>query len=141
MSEPRLSEAFEWPLRVYYEDTDAGGVVYHTSYLRFIERARTEWLRAHGVMQSKLEREHSILFAVTKIEIDFLAPARLDDELIAHCRLEKLAGASMLFKQFIVRKCDGVKLISAMVNAACLNAKTFRPVRIPTRLLNVTIME
>ena len=127
--------SFSWPIRVYYEDTDAGGVVYHANYLRYLERARTEWLRSHGVMQSELSRERGIVFAVAAIEIRFLAPARLDDALIATCVLEERRAASLRFTQLLLRTTDNASLIHARVRAACLDATSFRPRPIPDDLI------
>jgi acyl-CoA thioester hydrolase len=125
---------FHWPIRVYYEDTDAGGVVYHASYIRYLERARTEWLRAAGIAQSQLAAERGLLFAVSEIDVRFRAPARLDDTLLATCRLERRGGASLRFRQELRRERDGELLVSADVRAGCLDAATFRPRPIPDDL-------
>ena len=127
--------AFTWPVRVYYEDTDAGGVVYHANYLRYLERARTEWLRSHGVMQSELSRDRGIVFAVAAIDIRFIAPARLDDALLATCVLEQRRAASLRFTQQLLRASDNATLIEARVRAACLDAASFRPLPIPDDLI------
>lgn len=129
------SPAFAWPVRVYYEDTDAGGVVYHAGYLRFLERARTEWLRAGGVSQSALAAERRLLFAVTEMDLRFLAPARLDDALQVTCRLDEARGASLRFSQDVVRIADNRTLVAARVRAACLAADSFRPRPLPQDLL------
>lgn len=123
--------AFEWPIRVYWEDTDAGGVVYHARYLHFLERARTEWLRARGIDQSRLAAERGILFAVTAIELRFLAPARLDDELVARVRLVERRPASLEFSQDLARRGDNRTILSAGIRVACLDAARFRPRPIP----------
>ncbi len=133
---PLPSPAFTWRVRVYWEDTDAGGVVYHASYLRFLERARTEWLRAHGVEQQRVRERFGIVFVVRDMSLEFLLPARLDDELdvsVAECERR---SASMLFSQRIVRRSDGAELVAARVRAACLDAATFRPSRIPSQLFS-----
>lgn len=135
MAERAHGDAFAWPIRVYYEDTDAGGVVYHAGYLRFLERARTEWLRACGVDQSRLAAEHGVLFAVVAMELAFRAPARLDDELLATCTLIGRGGASLEFSQQLVRARDDVLLVSARVRAACLEASSFKPRGIPEQLV------
>lgn len=127
--------AFGWPLRVYYEDTDAGGVVYHAGYLCFLERARTEWLRSRGIEQSLLAAEHQTLFAISKVDIAFLIPARLDDQLLVTCQPERIGGASLWFSQDVVRVRDNQILARARVRAACLSAGTFRPRPIPKHLL------
>lgn len=125
---------FEWPVRVYWEDTDAGGVVYHARYLHFLERARTEWLRSLGIEQSILAAERGILFAVTAMELRFLAPARLDDELFAGVRLVRRRPASLEFSQHLARRRDNRPILSAGIRAACLDAATFRPRPIPEDL-------
>jgi acyl-CoA thioester hydrolase len=127
MSEPRL---FDWPIRVYWEDTDAGGVVYHASYLRFLERARSEWLRSLGVDQLALKESTGLGFVVHRMEIDFLRPALLDDELIVSVAVKERRSASILFAQSITRA-DGTALIQAQVRAACVDLKRMRPAPIP----------
>jgi len=128
------SPAFIWPIRVYWEDTDAGGVVYHASYLRFLERARTEWLRALGVDQQRVREDHGVVFVVRDMEIEFLLPARLDDELDVTVETGERRSASMMFSQRIVRRADGAALVAARVRAACIEAATFKPCRIPNHL-------
>ncbi len=129
------SPVFSWPLRVYWEDTDAGGVVYHAAYLRFLERARTEWLRACGVGQARVRAEHGVLFVVADMQVKFLAPARLDDELRADITAFTRRSASMHFAQCILRPADGALLIQAQVRAACIDAASYKPRRIPDSLL------
>lgn len=120
---------FVWPVRVYYEDTDLGGVVYYANYLKFMERARTEWLRALGFEQTALARDHGAVFVVSSLTIDYLEPAAFNDELTVTVELEKLGAAQILLKQSIAR---GAKaLATASVRIACVNTATFRPVRIP----------
>ena len=126
-------EVFTWPVRVYYEDTDAGGVVYHSIYLNYMERARTEWLRAAHIQQESLAAETGLRFAVARMEIDFRAPARLDDALEVRTRLVKSGGASLALAQEIVRPGDGARLITAMVRVACIDDR-FRPARMPPSL-------
>jgi acyl-CoA thioester hydrolase len=125
---------FTFPIRVYYEDTDAGGVVYHAGYVRFIERARTEYLRARGIGQARLTQELGLIFVVTELALKFLKPARLDDELLASCVLTERGGASLRFSQQLVRPRDNAVLVEADVRAACLTAADFRPHRIPRDL-------
>jgi acyl-CoA thioester hydrolase len=127
--------AFKWPVRVYWEDTDAGGVVYHASYLRFLERARSEWLRACGIEQLQVRAEHNLLFVVRDLTIGFLASARLDDELDVTIDSFERRSASMTFVQCILRHADGAKLTSARVRVACIDATSYRPSRIPVNLL------
>jgi len=130
-----LEPAFVWPLRVYWEDTDAGGVVYHASYVRFLERARSEWLRARGVAQQRLREEHGILFVVADMNLRFVAPARLDDELDVRVNAFTRRSASLVFTQCILRRADGAALVEAQVRAACIDATSYKPVRIPDFLL------
>lgn len=124
---------FEWPVRIYYEDTDAGGVVYYANYLRYLERARTEWLRSLGFGQQALMDEAGILFAVRRAEIDYRQPARFDDELIVEAAMERLGGASMIFDQRIVRGAGEV-LCTAKVKVVCLDRERFRPTAIPDHI-------
>ncbi|HTQ36585.1 MAG TPA: tol-pal system-associated acyl-CoA thioesterase [Steroidobacteraceae bacterium] len=128
-----MAAEFRWPVRVYYEDTDAGGVVYHTGYIRYFERARTEWLRARGYSQQRLTQEEGMLFTVVDLAIHYRKPARLDDLLEVVTRAEA-AGASMLFAQ-AVRAPDGALLAEGEVRVACIDARTFRPRRLPGWLL------
>ncbi len=125
---------FSWPIRIYWEDTDAGGVVYHGSYLRFLERARTEWLRSIGIDQSRLKADHGLVFVVSSISVSFRRPARLDDELLATSVLSKRGGASLHFQQTLIRPTSAETLLEAHVRAACVNAQNFRPMPIPSGL-------
>ncbi len=124
---------FSHQIRVYWEDTDAGGVVYHAQYLAFLERARSEWLRALGRGQDALRREHDLVFAVREMQVDFRAPARLDDALQVTCALRECRRASLVFAQEVRR--DGALLLDASVRVAALNASDFRPRAIPEALL------
>ncbi|KAA8992584.1 tol-pal system-associated acyl-CoA thioesterase [Stenotrophomonas cyclobalanopsidis] len=119
--EPR----FSWPTRIYWEDTDAGGVVYHARYVAFMERARTEWMRALGYGQERMRSEHGMVFAVRSMQMDFIKPARLDDALQVSATLVQLKKASMVFDQRVER--DGELLLSAQVRIAALDAASFRP--------------
>ena len=123
---------FSWPTRVYWEDTDAGGVVYHAQYLAFLERARSEWLRARGVAQDRLREEHDLVFAVRAMRIDFRAPARLDDRLEVSVAVQEVRKASLVFAQAIHR--DGALLLDADVRVAVLRASDFRPRPLPPEL-------
>ncbi len=125
------SPLFSLPIRVYWEDTDAGGVVYHAAYLCFLERARTEWLRALGVSQQALREAEDVVFAVRGMRLDFLAPARLDDALDVEVRLIEAGRASFTFAQRILRPCDSKVLLEAEVRVACLAASAFRPRALP----------
>lgn len=126
------SPLFSWPTRVYWEDTDAGGVVYHAQYVAFMERARSEWLRAHGHGQASLRDLHGTVFAVRAMRIDFRAPARLDDALQIGVVLRQCRRASAVFVHEIRR--DGDLLVDAEVRVAALSAAVFRPQAIPDAL-------
>jgi acyl-CoA thioester hydrolase len=126
---------FAWPVRVYYEDTDAGGVVYYANYLRFLERARTEWLRSLGFEQDALARDAGVIFAVRRVEVDYLKPARFNDALTVHARIAERGRASLVFAQEI-RRGDEV-LVKGMVKVACLEAASFRPAPIPAAIVEV----
>ena len=123
---------FVFPVRVYYEDTDAGGVVYHSRYLNFMERARTEWLRASGFTQSTLTQQEQVLFVVHSMQLQFKKPARLDDELQVFSQLMEMGRGSFSCRQHIMR--DDTVLIEAQVKVACVNADSFKPTGIPARI-------
>ncbi len=123
-----------WPVRIYYEDTDHGGVVYHANYLRYMERARTELLRAAGVELDEVERRWGVLFAVTRIAIDYRAPARFNDLPTVCSRLARPTGVRVRYHQRIERADDGLCLSEAQVDLACI-ARSGRPRRIPPALL------
>lgn len=127
----RDDHLFSLPIRVYWEDTDAGGVVYHAAYVCFLERARTEWLRNADVSQNELREREDVVFAVRGMELDFHAPARLDDLLTVELRVVELGRASAVFAQRIVRQVDGRLLLTAQVRIACLAATNFRPRGLP----------
>jgi acyl-CoA thioester hydrolase len=132
---PRVTARFSWPVRVYYEDTDLGGVVYYANYLKFLERARSEWLRHLGVSQSRLLETERLLFAITSVAVRYLKPARFEDELLVTVELERLRRASMSFRQAICRAgADEELLCTAEVTAACLDADTLRPRPLPAHL-------
>ncbi|CAM5243305.1 tol-pal system-associated acyl-CoA thioesterase [Rhodanobacter lindaniclasticus] len=125
---------FAWPVRVYWEDTDAGGVVYHAGYLRFMERARSEWMRALGVDQMAYKQATGLAFMVRDMHIDFLRPALLDDELIVTVAVKERRAASILFAQTIL-KADGNCLVRADVRVACVELERMRPAAIPPDLI------
>jgi len=125
----RSSPPFSWPVRVYYEDTDLGGVVYYANYLKFLERARTEWLRAAGFEQSALSAVHSIVFIVRSIALDYLKPARFDDRLEISVEPGEIGASRIALGQTVRRGQE--TLVTARVEIACVNTATFRPVRIP----------
>ena len=119
---------FIWNVRVYYEDTDAGGIVYYANYLKFFERARTEWLRALQVEQHALAQEHGILFVVKSVSADYHAPAKLDDELKLTVRIEKIGRASLVFQQEAWR--GDTLLNTARVKVGCVDS-ALRPRAVP----------
>ena len=123
---------FECTFRCYWEDTDAGGVVYYANYLKFLERCRTDWLRAMGVDQVKLRAGRGLQFVVVSLTVDYLRPAVLDDEILVTAELGRLTGATIHFKQSIWR--GSVQLIDANVRAACLDSESLRPRPIPKDL-------
>ncbi len=126
---------FDWPVRVYYEDTDAGGVVYYANYLKFFERARTEFLRSAGFEQDALMRDRGIVFAVRSVTVDYMKPALFNDELLVCSELAGVRRASMLFEQTISRiGGDRVLLCRAQVRIACVNVQRLRPSPLPDEL-------
>lgn len=123
---------FVWQARVYWEDTDAGGIVYYANYLRFLERARSEWLRARGVSQLALASDPGVVFSVVALEVQYRRPARLDDLLLISCEPEWEGGASIVFAQRIWRDpVDEELLVTASVRVACLDAGTLKLRRLP----------
>ncbi|SMO88973.1 acyl-CoA thioester hydrolase [Paracoccus laeviglucosivorans] len=123
-----------FPIRVYYEDTDLAGIVYYANYLKFIERARSEWLRDMGIDQSALKRDAGLVFVVRRVEADYLAPARFDDLLTVQSRLHELGNARITMCQKVMRQ-DRV-LFSAVVTLVCIN-DAGRPVRLPAELVRL----
>lgn len=137
---------YTWPIRVYYEDTDSGGVVYYANYLKFLERARTEWLRHLGLEQDRLARDHGILFAVRAAALDYVHPARFNDCLLATAAVADYGKVSLTFAQQVrlmsdradtaarggfVSNLEGEVLCEARIKIACLDVATFRPRRMP----------
>jgi len=126
------ARAFRLPVRVYYQDTDAGGVVYHGAYLAFLERARTEFLRTLGYDIGRLA-DDGLLFVLHRVEMDFLRPARLDEALTVTAGVDRLGRSSTRFAQTIERE-DGSVAVRAAVDLVCVSAQRFRPVSIPAAL-------
>ena len=126
---------FNWQVRVYYEDTDSGGVVYYANYLRFMERARTEWLRSFGVEQDTLAQQDGLIFAVRSIQLEYVKPAKFNDLLDVSVEISKSGKASMTFEQSI-RQAEGQKqlLCTGLVKIACLSSESFRPQAIPEKI-------
>ena len=123
---------FDWPIRVYYEDTDAGGVVYHSNYLNFMERARTEWLRALGFEQTTVKDELGVIIVIHSLSINFKKPAYFNDMLTVNCALSNIRHSSIEIAQTIKR--EGSLLIEAQVKAVFVDAATFKPVGIPAEI-------
>lgn len=127
------SAAFWHDVRVYYEDTDASGVVYHANYFRYCERARTEWLRARGLSNRALAQQFGVAFTLVHTEMHFRAPARLDDLVQVSAQVVEQKRASLVFSQGIL--CSGRALIKAKFTIACVTMRSFKPCRLPAGLL------
>jgi acyl-CoA thioester hydrolase len=124
---------FRWPLRIYWEDTDAGGVVFYANYLKFFERGRTEWLRRLGVSQEALRRDDAVMFVVSDTAVRYRQPARLDDEIVVTVQLADAGKASLVLDQQALRGPD--VLAEGRIRIGCVDARTLRPRRIPPHLL------
>ena len=122
---------YRWPVRVYYEDTDAGGVVYYANYLKYFERARTERLRSLGFEQDTVRQQDGVLFAVRSIHVDYILPACFNDQIQVSADLVELKRASIIFQQEIFRITSDILLCQATVRIACLDENDMRPRRIP----------
>ncbi|HXV12185.1 MAG TPA: tol-pal system-associated acyl-CoA thioesterase [Burkholderiales bacterium] len=120
---------FSWPVRIYHEDTDSAGVVYYANYLRFMERARTEWLRARGFEQPDLAREYAIAFVVTALTVEYRRPARFNDSLTVTVEPAELGASRIVMLQRVLRERE--ELVVASLRLACVNTVTLKPVRIP----------
>jgi acyl-CoA thioester hydrolase len=132
-SQPGVADGFHWPVRVYYEDTDAGGIVFYANYLKFFERARTEWLRACGIDQTRLAEETGALFVVRRTALEYSAPARLDDLVLTVSRVERLGRASVDFIQEAWR--EGTLLASGSIRVGCVERTGLRPMATPPPVL------
>lgn len=128
-------QEFIWPIRVYYEDTDAGGVVYYANYLKFMERARTEWLRSMGFEQDAMRRDSAVIFAVRSAQVEYLQPARFNDALTVSVAMSELGRASIVLSQSICREGEAAALCTGVIRIASLDAETFRPVAIPKAMM------
>lgn len=120
-----------FPIRVYYEDTDMAGIVFYANYLKYIERARSDWVRGKGINQAELKEEEGLVFAVRRVEADYLAPAHFDEELIVETRAITVTGARLVMEQIVKRNCD--LLFQAVVTLVCIN-EAGQPVRLPANL-------
>jgi acyl-CoA thioester hydrolase len=130
-----VTARFTFPIRVYYEDTDAAGVVYYANYLRFMERARTEWLESLGFPLAAFEREHGVAFVVHRAEIDFLLPARLNDRLAVSVEALDRGASRLVVAQRVLR--EAATLAKARITLACLDPERWRPARMPAVLARV----
>ena len=124
-----VGQVYHWPIRIYYEDTDSGGVVYHSNYLKFMERARTEWLRYFKIDQKSLRDNFDLMFVVHQIDIKFIRSAIFNDEIEVQTKLEKLGSVKIELNQKILRSSD--LLIESRVGVASVNSSTMKPMRIP----------
>jgi len=124
---------FSWPVRVYYEDTDAGGVVFYANYLKFFERARTEMLRSAGFEQDRLLSEESVIFVVRSVSVDYLKPARFNEQIEVSAKIIESKKASLVFEQSITREQD--VLCNGTIRIACLDAQSMKPKPIPIAML------
>jgi len=125
---------FLWPVRVYYEDTDSGGVVYYANYLKFMERARTEWLRQFGFEQDELIHNEGVIFAVRSVQVDYLLPARFNDELSVSAKLIEQGRASLTIEQKITRVADSSLLCKGSVKIVSLRPDSFKPCALPDQI-------
>ncbi|HSW19213.1 MAG TPA: tol-pal system-associated acyl-CoA thioesterase [Ramlibacter sp.] len=128
--------SFEFPVRIYWEDTDAGGIVFYANYLKFFERARTEWLRSLGIEQGRLREETGGIFIVSETAVRYLLPARLDDELIVTAQLETAGRASIVIAQQARQRHSGAVLATGSIRIGWVNSSTLRPARIPNMILS-----
>jgi acyl-CoA thioester hydrolase len=128
-----LSHRFTWPVRIYYEDTDSGGVVYYANYLKYLERARTEWLRSLGFEQTDLAAQMGVVFVVREVLVEYLKPARFNDLVQVTATVAEMKRASLVFEQ-AVERVNGHKetLVKGRITVACVDASSFKPVAIPT---------
>lgn len=129
MKHSSIAHPFTLPVRVYYEDTDAAGVVYYANYLRYFERVRTEWLRAMGRDHAEMVKEHGVMFAVRSVALDYLRPARLDDLLTVGVGVEKLGRAQVLLRQFA--RLGDEELVTGTINIVCVNVQKMKSAPIP----------
>ncbi len=137
-----VGATFQWPLRVYWEDTDAGGIVFYANYLKFFERSRTEWLRSLGIEQHALREQTGGMFIVSETSLRYLQPSRLDDELIVTAKLQERGRASLIISQQVFLKnkpstaSPTTLLCEATIRIGWVNASSLKPSRIPTHILD-----
>jgi acyl-CoA thioester hydrolase len=133
-------DPYQWPIRIYYEDTDMQGIVYYANYLKYLERARTEFLRSLGIEQAQLIDEQGVAFAVRSIQMDYLKPASFNDELIVMTEVAKLKPASLIFHQSIVRPAENHEIINkAVIKVACLDAISMKVKAMPQSIIEQLI--
>lgn len=133
-----IGKTFALPIRIYYEDTDAGGIVYYANYLKFAERARTEYIRYFGFEQAEdLNSEERFAFIVRRIEIDYLIPSRLDDLIEITCEVEEVKGASILINQEVV--CNGQTRVKIKAHVVYISLAKMRPKRVPDEMIKVML--
>jgi acyl-CoA thioester hydrolase len=133
MTAQHNAQHFTWPVRVYHEDTDGAGVVYYANYLRYFERARTEWLRAQGFEQTDVAAQHGVVFVVRSIAVEYLAPARFNDALGISVELGEVGASQIRLKQHVTRGAD--RLVQAQVRLACVSTAAMKAVKMPFPLL------
>jgi acyl-CoA thioester hydrolase len=127
--------SFQFPIRVYWEDTDAGGIVFYANYLRFMERARTEWLRSLGVEQRLLREQTGGQFVVSETQLKYHRPARLDDELLVTAQAQQVGSASLIIAQHVLSQTEqGILLCEGTIRIGWVDATTLRPARIPVQV-------
>lgn len=134
---PSTENIFTWPVRVYWEDTDAGGIVFYANYLKFFERARTEWLRAKGVEQRQLQQDLGCIFVVSDVQLKYLRSARLDDQLLVTAHLSELGRSSFTIQQearLVSNDAASTVLCTGSVRVGWINGQTSKPARIPAEL-------
>ena len=127
--------AFSFPIRVYWEDTDAGGIVFYANYLKFFERARTEWLRALGVGQHALREQVGGMFVVSETSVKYYQPARLDDELIVTAALQEAGRVALVIQQQAIQKTSNILLCQGTIRIGWVDAQTLKPARIPSEIV------
>lgn len=138
MDKAPSNAGFSWPIRVYWEDTDAGGIVFYANYLKFFERSRTEWLRSLGIEQQRLKESEGGMFIVSDTSVRYLRPARLDDELLVTSTLQELGRASITIGQQALLKSaqDSTLLCEGTIRIGWVNSNTLQPARIPASIIN-----
>ncbi|MGB1648530.1 MAG: tol-pal system-associated acyl-CoA thioesterase [Cycloclasticus sp.] len=131
-----MQQPHEWPVRIYYEDTDMQGIVYYANYLKYLERARTEFLRSKGFEQDELIDDQGVAFAVRAVQMDYLKPAKFNDNLSVVTKIAELKRASLIFHQTIIRDDENREIINkAIIKVACLDAQSMKVKAIPNQMI------